>query len=60
MGWDSIPGAESGARPRLSLAAALQREYPTAVAIDASVAKGRAYLALRCKDGEVRPVVPLT
>lgn len=56
MGWDSIPGTESGARPRLSLSAALQREYPTAVAIDASVAKGRAYLALRCEDGEVRPL----
>lgn len=56
MGWDSIPGTESRARPRLSIAAALQREYPNAVAIDASVAKGRAYLALRCDDGEVRPL----
>lgn len=56
MGWDSIPGTESGARPRQSIAAALQREYPNAVAIDASVAKGRAYLAVRCEDGEVRPL----
>lgn len=56
MGWDSIPGTESGARPRISLETALQREYPDAVAIDASLAKGRAYLALRCEDGEVRPL----
>lgn len=56
MGWDSIPGTETGARPRLSITAALQREYPEAVAIDASVAKGRAYLAVRCADGEVRPI----
>jgi hypothetical protein len=56
MGWDSIPGTESGARPRISIAAALQREYPNAVAIDANVAKGRAYLALQCDDGEVRPL----
>ena len=56
MGWDSIPGTESGARPRISIAAALQREFRDAVAVDASVAKGRAYLALRCDDGEVRPL----
>lgn len=56
MGWDAIPGTETGARPRISIAAALQREYPTAIAIDASVAKGRAYLAVRCDDGEVRPI----
>lgn len=55
MGWDAIPGTETRARPRLSITAALQREYPNAVAVDASVAKGRAYLALRCDDGEVRP-----
>jgi hypothetical protein len=56
MGWDSIPGTESGAQPRISIAAAIQREYPNAVAIDASVAKGRAHLALRCDEGEVRPL----
>jgi hypothetical protein len=56
MGWDSIPGTESGTWPRISIAAALQREYPAAVAIEAYVAKGRAYLALRCDDGEVRPL----
>ncbi|MDD4865721.1 MAG: hypothetical protein PHQ28_00890 [Mycobacterium sp.] len=56
MGWDSIPGTETGAQPRLSITAALQQEYPNAVAIDASVAKGRAYLAVRCDDGEVRPI----
>lgn len=56
MGWDAIPGTETGARPRLSIADALQRVYPNAAAIDASVAKGRAYLAVRCEDGEVRPV----
>ncbi len=56
MGWDSIPRTESGARPRISIGAALQQEYPNAVAIDASVAKGRAYLALRCDDGEIRPM----
>ncbi|SKF35954.1 Uncharacterised protein [Mycobacteroides abscessus subsp. massiliense] len=56
MGWDSLPGTETNARPRLSLVAALQKAYPDAVAIDASVAKGRAYLAVRCADGQVRPV----
>jgi hypothetical protein len=56
MGWSSIPGTETSARPRLSIAAALQREYPDAVAIDASVAKGRAFLAIRCADGQVRPL----
>lgn len=35
-----FPGTETNARPRLSITAALQREYPNAVAIDASVAKG--------------------
>lgn len=55
MPWDSIPGTETGARPRISLEAALRRQYPTAVAIDASLAKGRAYLAIRDKDGRVRP-----
>lgn len=59
MGWDSIPGTESGTRPRVSIAAALQREYPNAVAVDASVAKGRAFLALQCDDGEVRPLYVL-
>ncbi len=56
MGWDAIPGTETGTRPRSSIADALQRVYPNAVAIDASVAKGRAYLAVRCEDGEVRPI----
>lgn len=56
MGWDSIPGTESGARPRISIESALRGMYPEAVAIDASVAKGRAYLAVGCPDGQVRPV----
>ena len=56
MGWDAIPGTETSARPRIPIATALQREYPNAVAIDASVSKGRAYLAVRCGDGEVRPM----
>lgn len=56
MGWDSIPGSQTSARPRLSIAAALQRMYPDAIAIDASVAKGRAFLAVRCEDGQVRPM----
>lgn len=55
MPWDSIPGTETGARPRLSLEAALKKQYPSAVAIDASLAKGRAYLAIRDKDGSVHP-----
>lgn len=55
MGWDSLPGTETGARPRISIEAALREAYPNAVAIDASVAKGRAYLAIRCDDGQVRP-----
>lgn len=59
MPWDSIPGTETGARPRISLEKALQQEFPDAVAIDASLSKGRAYLALRGKDGEVRPVYML-
>jgi hypothetical protein len=56
MGWDSMPGSGTGARPRLSIVAALQRAYPDAVAIDASVAKGRAFMAMRCEDGQVRPM----
>lgn len=56
MSWDAIPGTETHARPRISITAALQQEYPNAVAIDASVTKGRAFLAVRCDDGEVRPV----
>ncbi|MBP2456253.1 hypothetical protein JOF57_006229 [Mycolicibacterium lutetiense] len=58
MPWDSIPGTETGetgVRPRISLAAALKEEYPDAVAIDASLAKGRAYLAIRDADGQIRP-----
>jgi hypothetical protein len=56
MPWDSIPGTETGARPRVSLEQALRDEYPDAVAVDASLAKGRAYLAVRCEDGQVRPI----
>lgn len=56
MSWDSIPGTETGARPRISLENALRQEFPDAVAIDASLSKGRAYLAVRAKDGRIRPV----
>jgi len=55
MPWDGISGTESGARRRISLEQALKQEYPDAVAIDASLAKGRAYLAVRGADGQVRP-----
>lgn len=37
----------------------MRAEYPNAVAIDASVAKGRAYMAVNCPGGQVRPVYPL-
>jgi hypothetical protein len=55
MPWDSIPGTETGVRPRVSLEAALRRAYPGAVAVDASLAKGRAYLAIRDAEGQIRP-----
>ena len=40
---------------RLSLAQALRREFSDVVALDASVAKGRAYMACRSADGQIRP-----
>lgn len=55
MSWDGLPGMESDANPRLSLANALRAEFPGIVELDASVAKGRAYLAVRTIDGQVRP-----
>lgn len=45
---------------RRSVASILTEEFSgrdqEVVAVDASVAKGRAYLAVRCADGQVRPV----
>ncbi len=41
---------------RLALAAAIRQEFPEAIAVDASVAKGRAYLAHRDAGGAVRPM----
>lgn len=40
---------------RLPLAEALRREFPDIVALDASVAKGRAYLACHDANDHVRP-----
>lgn len=58
MPWDSLDLADSSGKRR-SLAASLADQFTTETqqvqAIDASVAKGRAYLAVRTKDGEVLP-----
>ena len=56
MSWDNLPGTGRGDIPRLSLAEALRGEFPDVVVVDSSVAKGRAYLAVRSADGQVRPV----
>jgi hypothetical protein len=55
VGWDSLPRNGRDGK-RLALDAALRQEFPGAVAVDASVAKGRAYLAYRDSDGTVRPI----
>lgn len=58
MPWDSLDLADSNGKRR-SLAAALTELFNTetqrVLGIDASVAKGRAYLAVRADDGQVRP-----
>jgi hypothetical protein len=58
MGWDGVDMA--GEQGRRSVADVLSAEFSaqgqTVVALDASVAKGRAYLAVRGADGQVRPV----
>lgn len=41
---------------RVPLADAIRQEFSNVVAVDASVAKGRAYLACRDSDGSVRPM----
>jgi hypothetical protein len=55
MGWDNLPGTGRGVRPRVSLAAALREEFPGVVAVDASLSRGRAYLAVRGDDQQIRP-----
>lgn len=45
-----------GGGKRLPIAAAIRQEFPEAIAVDASVAKGRAYLAYRDRGGAVRPM----
>jgi hypothetical protein len=57
--WDSIALKDDRGRRR-SVAAALAGQFATddgqeVVGVDASVAKGRAYLAVRTSDGQVRP-----
>jgi hypothetical protein len=57
--WDSISLKEGRSRRR-SVAAALAEQFATedgqeVVGVDASMAKGRAYLAVRTTDGQVRP-----
>jgi hypothetical protein len=42
-------------KPRASLAESLLAEFPDAVVVDASVAKGRAYIAVRSSDDQVGP-----
>jgi hypothetical protein len=58
MGWDGVDMA--GEQGRRSVADVLSAEFSaqgqTVVALEASVAKGRAYLAVRGADGQVRPV----
>jgi len=59
MPWDDLKLSDGNNRRR-SLADALRELYtgeggPEVVAVDASLAKGRAYLAIRTSDGAVRP-----
>jgi hypothetical protein len=55
VGWDGLPMNDRDGK-RLAIAAALRHEFPNAIAVDASVAKGRAYVAYRDSDGTVRPM----
>jgi hypothetical protein len=55
MGWDNLVGTAPGARPRVSLADALRAEFRGVVVVDASLSKGRAYLAIRGDDQQIRP-----
>ena len=59
MGWDGVEMTDDQGRRRPVpdvLSAQFAGNDQTVVAIDASVAKGRAYLAVRTGDGEVRPL----
>lgn len=59
MGWDGVDMTDQQGRRRSVadvLAAELSSQGQTVAALDASVAKGRAYLAVRGADGQVRPV----
>ncbi|TLQ39392.1 hypothetical protein [Streptomyces marianii] len=59
MPWDDLKLTDQSRRRR-SVADALRDYYggegATVVAVDASLAKGRAYLAVQDKDGTVRPL----
>jgi hypothetical protein len=59
VGWDGVDMTDEQGRRR-SLADVLTAEFSgqgqMVVALDASVAKGRAYLAVRGADDQVRPV----
>jgi hypothetical protein len=59
MGWDGVGMADEQGHRR-AVADVLTAEFSgrdrTVVAVDANVAKGRAYLAVRGADGQVRPV----
>jgi len=59
MGWDGVGMADEQGHRR-AVADVLMAEFSgrdrTVVAVDANVAKGRAYLAVRGADGQVRPV----
>jgi hypothetical protein len=62
MGWDGVDmaGEQGRRRPAADiLAAEFSGQDQTVVALDASVANGRAYLAARGPARQVQPVYPL-
>jgi hypothetical protein len=59
MGWDGVGMAGEQGRSRSVtdvLTAGFAGQDQTVAALDASVAKGRAHLAMQDPDGQVRPV----
>jgi hypothetical protein len=59
MSWDGVGMADERGHRRAAadvLAGEFSSQDRTVVAVDANVANGRAYLAVRGADGQVRPV----
>jgi peptidyl-tRNA hydrolase len=59
MGWDGVDMVDEQGHRRAAadvLTAEFSGQDRMVVAVDADVAKGRAYLAVRGADGQVRPV----